>query len=65
MTVLGQILVERGITKGIAKGIHQGENWGMELVRCLLQDGRMEDIELITKDPEARKRLYQEYHIGE
>ena len=42
----------------------EGENLLATLVACLIRDGRMDDLDLIS-DEEARRRLYREYHLAD
>lgn len=55
---------ERGRTEGLAKGRTEGENTLAALMSKLFAMGRIKDAELAAKDPEARKRFYQEFGIG-
>lgn len=48
---------------GLEQGREAGESLFAQLIRCLITDQRMGDIELVTKDKNARLRLYREYKI--
>ena len=59
--------MERGLEQGMEQGMKQGREAGeslfAQLIRCLITDQRMGDVELVTKDKNARLRLYQEYKL--
>ena len=52
-----------GYEKGYARGLAKGEKKFALLATKLFDDGRDSDVELVAKDEEARKRLYEEYNI--
>lgn len=49
--------------EGEAEGVTKGERKLSELIKCLLDDGRLEDARLAAEDAAARERLYREYGI--
>lgn len=53
----------KGYAIGYVKGLAKGEKKFALLATKLLDDGRDSDVELVAKDEEARKRLYEEYNI--
>lgn len=55
MTVLGQMLMEKGIEKG--------EDRMTSLITRLTTEDRMDDLRRIGSDPEYRKELFQEYNL--
>lgn len=52
-----------GRREGKAEGLTEGEQRLSELIRRLMEDGRLEDVSLAAEDTAARKRLYREYGI--
>ena len=52
-----------GMKQGMKQGREAGESLFAQLIRCLITDQRMGDVELVTKDKNARLRLYQEYKL--
>lgn len=52
-----------GKVEGKAEGVTIGEQKLSELIKCLLDDGRLEDARLAAEDAAARERLYREYGI--
>ena len=52
-----------GRREGKAEGLTEGEQSLSELIRRLMEDGRLEDVSLAAEDTAARKRLYREYGI--
>lgn len=55
--------IERGITIGEARGRAVGESTALKLIQLLMKEGRTADIERASTDPEARQKLYQEFHL--
>ena len=53
----------KGLAEGRAEGRTEGETKLSELISYLLTANRLSDIELATKDEEARKKLYLEFGI--
>ena len=53
----------KGRAEGEAKGRAEGENRLAELISKLLAAGRNDDIERVTKDPQYRRKLYEEFGI--
>ena len=54
----------KGRAEGEAKGRAEGENRLAELISKLLAAGRNDDIERASKDPQYRRKLYEEFGIG-
>ena len=54
---------EEGWEDGLEQGREAGESLFAQLIRCLITDQRMGDVELATKDKNARMRLYREYKL--
>lgn len=59
MTVLSEMFIQDGIEIGEAKG----ETRMAELVKRLMTDKRLDEIELAVDSEEVRKRLYEEYGL--
>ena len=57
--------IEQGITQGIAQGKIIGENATLELVKILLANNKIKDIDKIYNDKEYRNKLMEEYKIYE
>lgn len=55
---------QRGETKGITIGAKIEAAKFAQLVKYLLADSRMEELERITEDEELREQLYREYGIS-
>ena len=53
-----------GFAEGKAEGKAEGERNLAELIQKLLATGRTDDIERVTRDPEYREPLYNEFGIG-
>ena len=51
--------------EGFTEGRTEGENALAALMTKLFSLGRVQDAELAAKDPEARKRFYLEFGIGD
>lgn len=56
--------MQEGILKGRKEGHKEGENLLARLVDLLQQDGRLQDLKLLSDETE-RKRLYREYHLAD
>lgn len=56
---------EAGRMEGFTEGRTEGENALAALMTKLFSLGRVQDAELAAKDPEARKRFYLEFGIGD
>lgn len=63
MCNLSQGIWEESWEAGEKAGREAGESLFAQLIRCLLADQRMADVELATEDKNARLRLYREYKI--
>lgn len=63
MCNLSEGIEERGITIGEARGRAVGESTALRLIQLLMKEGRTADIERASTDPEARQKLYQEFHL--
>lgn len=63
MCNLSEGIEERGITIGEARGRAVGESTALKLIQLLMKEGRTADIERASTDPEARQKLYQEFHL--
>ena len=50
----------RGYDKGLEKGLEQGKEGMAYLYNVLIESGRMEELNRITKDLEYRKKLFDE-----
>lgn len=57
--------VKQGLKEGISQGITQGITQGIQLVQCLLADGRQEDVARAADDELYRKKLLAEYGMKE
>lgn len=63
--------MEQGMKKGIEIGRKEGKEKGREegearlasLMKCLLQDTRMEELQQVISDTKLREELYKEYKI--
>ena len=57
-----------GLSKGEAIGLSKGEARGLEktscLIRLLLADGRLHDLQKASEDPEYLKKLCEELNIA-
>lgn len=66
--IQARISYEDGMAKGLAegkrKGIEEGQETLAALIRQLLAEGRIEDIEQATADPAARARLCEEFGLS-
>jgi len=49
----------------LAEGFQQGEEAGMKLAEYLVKAGRTDDFLKAVSDSAYRKKLYQEFKIGE
>nr|WP_294661192.1 hypothetical protein [uncultured Blautia sp.] len=54
---------ERLKAEGEAIGQIQGENRLGSLISRLLQDQRIEEIQVVSTDPKRREKLYKEYNL--
>lgn len=63
MTVLSEMFIQDGIEIGEARGEAKGETRMAELVKRLMTDKRLDEIELAVDSEEVRKRLYEEYGL--
>ena len=54
---------ERLKAEGEAIGQIQGENRLGSLISRLLQDQRIEEIQVVSTDPKRREQLYKEYNL--
>ena len=52
-----------GQARGEAIGQIQGENRLGSLISRLLQDQRIEEIQIVSTDPKRREQLYKEYNL--
>ena len=52
-----------GQARGEAIGQIQGENRLGSLISRLLQDQRIEEIQVVSTDPKRREQLYKEYNL--
>ena len=57
--------ISQGITQGIAQGKIIGENATLQLVKILLANNRIQDIDKIYNDIQYRNKLMEEYKIYE
>ena len=61
--------IEQGISQGITQGIVQGkiigENATLQLVKILLANNKIQDIDKIYNDVQYRNKLMEEYKIYE
>ena len=57
--------ISQGITQGIAKGKIIGENATLQLVKILLANNKIQDIDKIYNDIQYRNKLMEEYKIYE
>ena len=57
--------INKGITQGIAQGKIIGENATLQLVKILLANNRIQDIDKIYNDVQYRNKLMEEYKIYE
>ena len=61
--------IEQGISQGITQGIVQGkiigENATLQLVKILLANNKIQDIDKIYNDIQYRNKLMEEYKIYE
>ena len=66
--IQARISYEDGMAEGLAegkrKGIEEGQETLAALIRQLLAEGRIEDIEQATADPAARARLCEEFDLS-
>lgn len=56
--------IREGILKGRKEGWQEGESLLARLVDLLQQDGRLQDLKLLSDETE-RKKLYREYHLAD
>ena len=54
---------QEGISIGKEVGKQEGEEIALKLIQLLMKQGRTEDIALASTDPEARRKLYEEFHL--
>lgn len=54
---------QEGISIGKEAGKQEGEEIALKLIQLLMKQGRTEDIALASTDPEARRKLYEEFHL--
>lgn len=57
--------ISQGITQGIAQGKIIGENATLQLVKILLANNKIQDIDKIYNDIQYRNKLMEEYKIYE
>ena len=57
--------INKGISQGITQGKIIGENAILELVKILLANNQIKDIDKIYNDKEYRNKLMEEYKIYE
>ena len=57
--------ISQGITQGIAQGKIIGENAILQLVKILLVNNKIQDIDKIYNDIQYRNKLMEEYKIYE
>lgn len=62
--IQARISYEDGMAEGERKGIEEGQEMLAALIRRLLAEGRIEDIEQATADPAARARLCEEFGLS-
>ncbi|MBO5609972.1 MAG: hypothetical protein J5929_06375 [Eubacterium sp.] len=48
---------------GVEEGRKEGQDTLNYLNECLLNDGRLDDLQKAIKDEELRKKLFKEYNI--
>jgi flagellar biosynthesis/type III secretory pathway protein FliH len=53
-----------GLAEGRAEGRAEGENRFGKLISLLLGQGRMDDVQKASVDPEFRNLLYREFQIA-
>lgn len=54
---------ERGMQIGEEHGRRKGEDRVFALIKCLVQDDRMQLITRITEDSLLREKLYRQYRV--
>ena len=57
--------IEQGISQGITQGKIIGENATLKLVKILLANNKIQDIDKIYNDIQYRNKLMEEYKIYE
>ena len=63
MSGLGTMIAKENYDMGISQGISRGESMLGKLIKCLMEDGKTEDIDKVATDEAARKELYKHYGI--
>ena len=61
--IMGGKVLELESEKLRAQGQAQGENRLGSLINRLIQDQRMEEIQIVSTDPKRREQLYKEYNL--
>ena len=56
-------LIGEAEIRGEARGVVLGQNRHNTLVKYLLQNGRLQDLERSVSDEEYRSKLYEEFHL--
>ena len=54
---------EKGMVKGMEIGKKKGENRFAQLMKILLNEGRIQEAQQATTDPTFRNGLYEKYHL--
>ncbi len=55
--------IEKGIEQGIEQGIERGQKLLAELIKHLIADNRMGDIQVAVSNENVRNQLYEEYGL--
>ena len=56
-------LREYNLNNARKEGLEKGESKMAQLIRCLINDGRMDDLNRAADDKAFREELYREYSI--
>lgn len=63
MTVVGRMLWQEGLEEGIEKGIEKGTDKVNQLIQCLFQQNRADEIQKAVEDREYQQKLFQEFNL--
>lgn len=55
--------MQQGMKQGLEQGLEEGQSRYAKLVDKLLDLGRVDDLKAANKDPEVRKRLFEEFGL--
>lgn len=60
---MGQTIYDNAFAEGYAEGLRLGERQFAKLISILFKQNKIDEIKLVISDPDARHKMFQEYHI--